>query len=93
MNFQTVTSTDIQRGFRSILDHLSDPVVVMRDSRPAAVVVDYEQYLRMTRLEEQGRVRDIEKMLKNMRTHNARIPASDVKKDVDKALATVRGRR
>lgn len=45
MNLQTVTTTQIQRGFSKILDSLDEPVVVMRDSKPDAVVMPYDDYM------------------------------------------------
>ena len=45
MNFQIVTTTQVQRGFRKILDSLDEPVVVMRDSKPGAVVMPYADYM------------------------------------------------
>lgn len=44
MDLQTVTTTQVQRGFGQILDNLDEPVLVMRDSQPEAVVMTYEDY-------------------------------------------------
>ena len=44
MNLQMVTTTDIQRSFPKILASLDEPVIVMRDSKPEAVVILYEDY-------------------------------------------------
>lgn len=93
MNLPTFTTTDIQRRFPKILDRLTDAFVVIRDSQPAAVVVDYNEYLRMKRIEEKDRAEAIEQMLRTMHDKNARFPAPVVKKDVDEALSAVRSRR
>lgn len=44
MNMNTMTSTYAQRNFGKILDELDEPVVIMRDSKPEKVIMDYADY-------------------------------------------------
>jgi len=93
MDLQTVTSTDVQRGFAKILNNLTDPILVMRDSRPAAVVVDYKEYLRMKGTQRKEKAAAFEKMLDEIHAKNAHIPAAEVNRDVAAAIKYVRSHR
>ena len=93
MDLQTVTSTDVQRGFAKILNNLTEPVLVMRDSRPAAVVVDYKEYLRMKQAQRKERAETFLKMLDEVHAQNAHIPAAEVDRDVAAAIKYVRSHR
>lgn len=93
MDLQTVTSTDVQRGFGKFLDNLTEPVVVIRDSRPAAVVIDYKEYLRMKDSRRKQTTAELEQMLDEIHARNAHIPAAEVKRDVAAAIKYVRSHR
>lgn len=82
MNLQTVTTTDVQRNFRKILDELADPVVVARDSRPTAVIMNYSDYVRMSKLEEEKLDREFERLLDQMQAQNKKTKLSDKELDV-----------
>ncbi len=90
---QTVTSTDMQRNFASIFSRLSEPVVVMRDSRPGAVFVDYQEFMDMKKRDQKSRDEEIFRLLDKIHAKNAHIPAKQVERDVDEALKYVRSRR
>mgnify|MGYP001575447686 CR=1 FL=1 len=93
MNMQTVTSTDIQRNYRSIVNSLSEPVVVMRDSRPEVVVVDYFEFLELKQIKDKSDIDELEKLLDRVHAKNAHIPAKEMKKDIDEAFRYVRSHR
>ena len=44
MNLQIVSTTQIQRNLASILNYLDEPVIVVRDSQPEAVLMPYDDY-------------------------------------------------
>lgn len=44
MNLQIVSTTQIQRNLASILNYLEEPVIVVRDSQPEAVLMPYDDY-------------------------------------------------
>lgn len=93
MNMQTVTSTDIQRNYRSIVNSLIEPVVVMTDSRPEVVVVDYREYLDQKKIIEKYELEEFEKLLDGVHAKNAHIPVKQMEKDIDEALKYVRNHR
>ena len=70
MNLQTVSTTDVQRNFRKILDEMTGPVVVARDSRPTAVIMNYADYLSLSRAEEERLDREFERLLAKMQAQN-----------------------
>lgn len=90
---QTVTSTDIQRSFPKILSNLDEPVVIMRDNRFEAVLVNYQDYIDMKKLERKNRTEKIFAMLKKVHAQNAHIPVKQVERDVEEALKYVRSHR
>lgn len=93
MNLQTVTTTDIQRNFSRILSNLNEPVVVMRDSRPEAVVVDYFEYLELKKIKEESEIEEFEQLLDKVHAKNAHIPVKKMEKDIEEALKYVRSHR
>lgn len=93
MDLQTVTTTDIQRGFPKILAGLDEPVIIIRDSRPKAVIVEYEDYLDLKKAKEMEATRELEELLAKVHARNAHIPAEEVEKDVEEALKYVRRHR
>lgn len=56
MNTNIISSTDVQRNFTQVLAKLrssSEPLVVVRDSVPAAVMMEYEAFKRISEVERQ----------------------------------------
>ena len=90
---QTVTTTQVQRNFGKILDDFDEPVVVMRDSKPEKVIIDYDDYIQMKKKDEKTRNEEFFSMLDKIHARNAHIPAEEVEKDVEEALKYVRSRR
>ena len=93
MDLQTVSSTYAQRNFSKLLNELDRPVTVLRDSEPEAVIIDYDEYLRMKRGEEKRKDAEFFEMLDKIHARNAHIPEEEVEKDVEEALRYVRSRR
>lgn len=91
MDLQTVTTTQVQRGFGKILDTLDEPVLVMRDSMPEAVVMPYDDYRVLVNRKKRDDWLEIKKMLAGIHKRNAHIPDEEVNRDIEEALAYVRG--
>lgn len=90
MDLRAVTTRDIQRNFSKILDKLDEPVVVVRDSRPEAVLLDYQEYVEMKKSQEKAKDEEIFAMLDKMHERNAHVSTEEVDKDVEEALKHVR---
>lgn len=86
MNLQTVTTTDIQRNFRSILDSLDEPVVVIRDSRPEAVVISYEDYKEYVAQKRQMMADKVRRALAPIHAQTEKMPKKEFDSLVKEAL-------
>lgn len=96
MNVQFVRTTDIQRNFKAVLEKLhaaNEPVVVMRDSVPEAVMLSYIKYQQLSRLEKQLIDKRMEEVWETMRRHNANVPDEEIDADIERAKRYARRRR
>ncbi len=85
--------TELQRRFRSIFDEVAKkgiPYVLTRGSRPEAVLIPYETFLRYQELEEKDVLARFDRLLAHMAEQNAARTDEEVAADVDAALAEVR---
>jgi len=89
----TVTTTYAQRNFGKLLDELDEPVVVMRDSEPEAVLMGYKDYQMYQKEKKKADTEKLMEMLRQIHKRNAHIPAGEVERDVEEALKYVRARR
>jgi prevent-host-death family protein len=88
--------TDLQRRFRKTFDEVAEehvPYVLTRGSRPEAVLIPYEQYLRFIRADEEGILRRFDALLARMAAANDRFSEEEVAKDVADAVRDVRKRK
>jgi prevent-host-death family protein len=88
--------TDLQRRFRKTFDEVAKehvPYVLTRGSRPEAVLIPYEQYLRFLRADEAGILKRIDDLLARMSAANDRFSANEITKDVADAVRDVRKRK
>lgn len=88
MNLQFVRTTDIQRNFKSILKqlHASDePIVVLRDSVPQAVMLPYAEYKELASLKTTFLRKRMEEVWNRMRAVNAHITDGELNADIRRA--------
>jgi prevent-host-death family protein len=88
--------TELQRKFRSIFDEVvqrQTPYILTRGSRPEAVLISYEQYLRFIRADEAGVLKRIDDALAYMARVNAQFSDEEVEADVIEATKAVRSRK
>jgi prevent-host-death family protein len=88
--------TDLQRRFRKTFDEVAEehvPYVLTRGSRPEAVLIPYEQYLRFIRADAEGIRKRFDDMLARMSAANGRFSEEEVAKDVADAVRVVRKRK
>lgn len=93
MDLQTVTSTDVQRGFGKFLDNLTEPVVVIRDSRPAAVIQPIDEYLHIEELKKQALKNELFEMMEDRSRKTKKYSDKEIDRDIAEALNAVRRRR
>ena len=88
--------TDLQRRFRKTFDEVAEehvPYVLTRGSRPEAVLIPYEQYLRFIRADEDGILKRFDDLLARMAATNDRFSEDEIAKDVADAIQDVRKRK
>ncbi len=84
--------TELQRRFRSVFDEVVDksvPYVLTRGSRPEAVLMPYEEFLRYQTLNEAAIMARFDILTARMAAHNAAFTDEEVAADVEAALAEV----
>ena len=77
--------TELQRRFRAILDEVSEervPYVLTRGSRPEAVLLSYEDFLRFQRMEEKEVLSRFDRLRARLARRNAQFSDDEVEKDV-----------
>ena len=87
--------TDLQRRFKAVFDEVREervPYVLTRGSRPEAVLLPYEEYQRLERLDEKEVVYRFDRLLERMRERNERTAEREVTEDVERARDEVRDR-
>jgi prevent-host-death family protein len=88
--------TDLQRRFRKTFDEVAEgqvPYVLTRGSRPEAVLIPYEQYLRFIRADEAGILKRFEDLLARNSAANNRFSEDEIGKDVADVVRVVRKRK
>ena len=77
--------TELQRQFRTIFDEVVKhhvPYVLTRGSRPEAVLVPYEQYLKFAQADEAGVLKRFDALMARMDAVNARYSDAEVEADL-----------
>jgi prevent-host-death family protein len=88
--------TELQRQFRSVFDEVVKhhvPYVLTRGSRPEAVLVPYEQYLKFAQADEAGVLKRFDALVARMDAVNPRYSDAEVEADLRAATKTVRARK
>ena len=88
--------TELQRRFRSVFDDVVQkqiPYILTRGSRPEAVMIPYEQYLRFVQADEAGVLARFDRLSARMAQANAGYPDEEVEADLREAQRLVRTRR
>jgi prevent-host-death family protein len=77
--------TELQRRFRSVLDEVigkQTPYVLTRGSRPEAVLIPYEDFLRFQEFQEAEVLRRFDRLVDRMASLNAQYSDEEVAQDV-----------
>lgn len=88
LNTNIISSTDVQRNFTQVLAKLrssNEPLVVVRDSVPEAVMMGYTEYRRLSGMEKQLVTARFEKLWEEMAKHNANISDEELNADIERA--------
>jgi len=88
--------TELQRKFRAVFDdvvHKRTPYILTRGSRPEAVIIPYEQYLKYVHADEAGVLKRVDALLERMARVNAKYSEEEVEADLLEATKIVRSRK
>lgn len=88
LNTNIISSTDVQRNFTQVLQKLrssNEPLVVVRDSVPEAVMMGYMEYRRLSGMEKQLVTARFEKLWEEMAKHNTNISDEELNADIERA--------
>ena len=88
--------TELQRKFHSIFEEIAKrrvPYILTRGSRPEAVIIPYEQYLKFVQADESGVVNRIDRALARMAEFNARYSDEEIEADLVQATKIIRRRK
>jgi prevent-host-death family protein len=96
MKQQIIGVTELQRQFRMVFDKVAKkgiPYILTRGSRPEAVLISYEEYLRYQALNEPNEQKRFDLLLKRMQVLNEDIPDDELEADIEVATQEVRARK
>lgn len=88
--------TELQRKFRSVFDEVVRqhiPYILTRGSRPEAVLLPYDHYVRLIHADEAGVLKRFDALLDRMARANARYAEAEVEADLREATKLVRSRK
>jgi prevent-host-death family protein len=88
--------TQLQRKFRTVFDEVVQrhiPYILTRGSRPEAVIIPYEQYLKFAQADEAGILDRLDRALARMADLNAKYSDEEIAADLIQATKTVRTRK
>jgi prevent-host-death family protein len=87
--------TELQRSFRTIFDEVArrrTPYILTRGSRPEAVLIPYDEYLRFQQFQEKDILGRFDRLIERMAVHNKTFSDEEVEADVRKARVKGRSR-
>jgi prevent-host-death family protein len=88
--------TELQRRFRSVFDEVVQkhvPYILTRGSRPEAVLIPYDHYVRLMRADEAGVLKRFDVLLDRMARVNAQYAEAEVEADLREATKIVRSQK
>ncbi len=86
--------TELQRRFRSIFDEVvkkNTPYVLTRGSRPEAVLIPYEEFLRFQALQEQDVLANFDRLTARMAKQQAAVDEAELQADIEAARTEAAG--
>ena len=88
--------TELQRKFRTIFDEVVQrriPYILTRGSRPEAVLIPYEHYVKFVQADESGVLDRVDRALARMAELNADYSDEEIEADLRQATKAVRARK
>jgi len=82
---KTIRAPDLESSFRTVLDEIVRehiPYVVTENSRPEAVIVPYEQFLKLQKFQEEEVLARFDRLRARMAEQNAEFSEEEVDRDI-----------
>lgn len=89
---QIIGVTELQRRFRAVFDDVAKkhvPYILTRGSRPEAVLISYEDFMRFQALQEQDVLANYDRLSARLAQQSAAMSDDEVAADVASALTEV----
>ncbi len=86
--------TELQRRFRAVFDEVTKknvPYVLTRGSRPEAVLISYDEFVRWQAMQEQDILADFDRLTERLARQNAAVDETDLTADIDAARNELAG--
>jgi|JRYF01.1.fsa_nt_gb prevent-host-death family protein len=96
MNQMMIGVTDLQRRFKSVFDDVTKngiPYVLVRGSKPQAVLIPYEEYVKFQKFTMEEANQKFDAMMKRMQELNGHFSDEEVERDVEQAIQEYRAER
>lgn len=93
---QIIGVTELQRRFRAVFDDVTKnriPYILMRGSKPQAVLIPYEEYIKYQTWERESENQRYERVMRRMQELNAHYSDEEIEADVEAAIQEVRAER
>ena len=93
---QIIGVTELQRRFRAVFDDVTKngiPYILMRGSKPQAVLIPYEEYVKFQKFTMEEANQKFDAMMKRMQELNGHFSDEEVEQDVEQAIQEVRAER
>jgi prevent-host-death family protein len=93
---QIIGVTELQRRFRAVFEDVTKnhvPYVLTRGSKPQAVLIPYDEYMRYQAQKKETEDQRYERLMKRMQELNAHFSDEEVAADVEAAIQEVRAER
>ncbi len=90
---QMIGVTELQRRFRAVFDDVTKngvPYILMRGSKPEAVLIPYEEYVKYKKFSDEDANQKFDAMVKRLSELNAKYSDEEVERDVEEAIQEVR---
>jgi len=85
---QIIGVTELQRKFRSFFDQVVSkrtPIILTRGSRPEAVLISYEDYLRFQQMQESEVLARFDRVWNRLAEMNAAVSEEELAADIEAA--------
>jgi conserved hypothetical protein TIGR00305 len=86
---QIIGVTELQRRFRAVFDDVTRnriPYILMRGSKPQAVLIPYEEYIKYQTWERESENQRYERVMRRMQELNAHYSDEEIEADVEAAI-------